>query len=251
MHGSQVSVAYQGISGAYNEATTGKASPKCQVIPCDQFKVAWHFKQWSSGSPIRPSCLSRTRWGYTTPRPPLPARLAQSEGVPEPCHCYPQALSQCELTLNKMGLNVVQEAVDDMVGVAEFVATNNLRSTMAIASARAVELYGLEVLANGIQDDSSNPIIPRTDCPFKTNIVFAHDKGTSVLFKVLSAFAFRYISLMKIESQPHRNCPIRLVDDANMGTTKHFEYMFYMDSEASMVEVRAQNALAEVQKHDA
>jgi len=32
---------------------------------------------------------------------------------------------------------------------------------------------------------------------------------------------------------------IRLVDDANMGTMKHFEYLFYVDFEASMAEVRA------------
>ncbi|CAN1252479.1 Arogenate dehydratase 3 [Linum perenne] len=84
---------------------------------------------------------------------------------------------------------------------------------------------------------------------FKTSIVFAHDKGTSVLFKVLSAFAFRNINLTKIESRPHRNRPIRLVDDANnVGTAKHFEYLFYVDFEASMAEVRAQNALAEVQE---
>nr|DAD35067.1 TPA_asm: hypothetical protein HUJ06_005707 [Nelumbo nucifera] len=137
-----------------------------------------------------------------------------------------------------MGLNVVQEAVDDMAGVAEFVATNNLQDTTTIASARAAELYGLEVLADGVQDDSSNPIIPQMDRPFKTSIVFTHNKGTLMF-------------LTKIESWPHRNCPIRLVDDANVGTTKHFEYMFYVDFETSMVEVRAHNALAEVQKHDA
>jgi arogenate/prephenate dehydratase len=114
-------------------------------------------------------------------------------------------------------------------------------------------------LADGIQDDAGNvtrfvmlarePIIPRTDRPFKTSIVFAHDcEGTSVLFKVLSAFAFRDISLTKIESRPHRHRPIRLVDDANVGTAKHFEYMFYVDFQASMADVRAQNALSEIQE---
>ncbi|ONK77624.1 uncharacterized protein A4U43_C02F8750 [Asparagus officinalis] len=100
-----------------------------------------------------------------------------------------------------------------------------------------------------VRDAGREPIIPRTDRPFKTSIVFAHDReGTSLLFKVLSAFAFRDISLTKIESRPHRNRPIRLVDDANIGTAKHFEYMFYLDFEASMAEQRAQNALAEIQE---
>ncbi|XP_027767789.1 arogenate dehydratase/prephenate dehydratase 6, chloroplastic-like [Solanum pennellii] len=171
---------------------------------------------------------------------------------------HPQALAQCELTLTKLGLNVTREAVDDTAGAAEYIASHNLRDTAAIASARAADLYGLQISAEGFQDDSSNvtrfvmlarePIIPRTDRPFKTSIVFAHDKGTSVLFKVLSAFAFRNISLTKIEPRPHRNRPIRLVDDANVGTAKHFEYMFYVDFEASMADVRAQNAFAEVQE---
>ncbi|KAJ6739375.1 PREPHENATE DEHYDRATASE P PROTEIN [Salix koriyanagi] len=129
---------------------------------------------------------------------------------------YPNSLAQCELTLTKLGLQAAREAVDDTAGAAEYIAANNLRDTAAIASARAAELYGMQ--------------------------------GTSVLFKVLSAFAFRNISLTKIESRPHRNRPIRLVDDGNVGTAKHFEYMFYIDFEASMAEIRAQNALAEVQE---
>ncbi|PHT69146.1 Arogenate dehydratase 5, chloroplastic [Capsicum annuum] len=191
------------------EAAAGKAYPKCEAIPCDQFEVAFQAVEL-----------------WIADRAVLPVE-------------------------NSLGGSIHR--------AAEYISSNNLRDTAAIASARAADLYNLQILSSGIQDDSSNvtrfvmlarePIIPRTDRPFKTSIVFAHDKGgTSVLFKVLSAFAFRNISLTKIESRPHRNRPIRLVDDANVGTAKHFEYMFYVDFEASMADVRAQNALAEVQE---
>ncbi|XP_061345385.1 arogenate dehydratase 3-like [Gastrolobium bilobum] len=277
MHGAQLRVAYQGVPGAYSEAAAGKAYPKCEAIPCDQFEVAFQAVElWIADRAVLPVENSLGGSIHRNYDLLLRHRLHIVGEVQFPVHhcllalpgvrkefltrviSHPQALSQCEHTLTKLGLNVAREAVDDTAGAAEFVANNRLRDTAAIASARAAELYGLQVLADGIQDDPSNvtrfvmlarePIIPRTDRPFKTSIVFAHDKGTSVLFKVLSAFAFRNINLTKIESRPHRNRPIRLVDDANVGTAKHFEYLFYVDFEASMADVRAQNALAEVQE---
>ncbi|XP_022753778.1 arogenate dehydratase/prephenate dehydratase 6, chloroplastic-like [Durio zibethinus] len=277
MHGSQLRVAYQGVPGAYSEAAAGKAYPNCEAIPCDQFEVAFQAVElWIADRAVLPVENSLGGSIHRNYDLLLRHRLHIVGEVQLPVHhcllalpgvrkeyltrviSHPQALAQCEHTITKLGLNVTREAVDDTAGAAEYIATNNLRDTAAIASARAAELYGLQILADGIQDDSSNvtrfvmlarePIIPRTDRPFKTSIVFAHDKGTSVLFKVLSAFAFRNISLTKIESRPHRNMPIRLVDDANVGTAKHFEYLFYVDFEASMAEVRAQNALAEVQE---
>ncbi|CAH1437868.1 unnamed protein product [Lactuca virosa] len=250
LHGSTLRVAYQGVAGAYSEAAADRA-----VLPVEN----------SLGGSIHRNydLLLRHRL-HIVGEVQLPVHhcLLALPGVRKEylnrVISHPQALSQCELTLTKLGLTVTREAVDDTAGAAEFVAANNLRDTAAIASARAAELYGLNILADGIQDDSSNvtrfvmlarePIIPRIDIPFKTSIVFAHDKGTSVLFKVLSAFAFRNINLTKIESRPHRNRPIRLVGDENVGTAKHFEYLFYVDFEASMADVRAQNALAEVQE---
>eukprot|EP01018_Ginkgo_biloba_P017994 Gb_15356 [translate_table: standard] len=277
MHGSQLRVAYQGVPGAYSEAAACKAYPNCEAIPCDQFEVAFQAVElWLADRAVLPvenslggsihrnyDLLLRHRL-HIVGEVQLPVHhcLLALPGVPKErlsrVISHPQALAQCELTLTKLGLNVAREAFDDTAGAAEFIAQNNLRDTAAIASSRAAELYGLNVVADGIQDDSGNvtrfvmlarePIIPRTDRPFKTSIVFAQDKGTSVLFKVLSAFAFRNISLTKIESRPHRNRPIRMVDDANVGTAKHFEYMFYIDFEASMADPRAQNALAEVQE---
>ncbi|KAH9292232.1 hypothetical protein KI387_042576, partial [Taxus chinensis] len=279
MHGSQVRVAYQGVPGAYSEAAASKAYPSCEAIPCDQFEVAFQAVElWLADRAVLPVENSLGGSIHRNYDLMLRHRLHIVGEVQLPVHhclmalpgvnprqdlrrviSHPQALAQCELTLNKLGMALAREAFDDTAGAAEHIAVHNLRDTAAIASARAAELYGLAVIADGIQDDCNNvtrfvmlarePIIPRTDRPFKTSIVFAHDQGTSVLFKVLSAFAFRNISLTKIESRPHRNRPVRIVDGANFtGTPKHFEYLFYVDFEASMADPRAQNALAEVQE---
>lgn len=275
-------VAYQGVPGAYSEAAAEKAYPNSEAIPCDQFEVAFQAVElWIADRAVLPVENSLGGSIHRNYDLLLRHRLHIVGEVQLPVHhcllvlpgnrkefltrviSHAQALAQCENTLTKMGLSVSREAVDDTAGAAQYVAANGLRDTAAIASARAAQLYGLQILADGIQDDAGNvtrfvmlarePIIPRVDRPFKTSIVFAtHDnmdgKGTSSLFKVLSAFSFRNINLTKIESRPHRNRPIRLVDDANVGTAKHFEYMFYVDFEASLAEPRAQNALAEVQE---
>ncbi|GFZ20355.1 arogenate dehydratase 6 [Actinidia rufa] len=279
IHGSTLRVAYQGVPGAYSEAAAGKAYPNCEAIPCDQFEVAFQAVElWIADRAVLP--VENSLGGSIHRNYDLLLRhnLHIVGEVQLPVHhcllalpgvtteqltrviSHPQALSQCEHTLTKLGLNAAREAVDDTAGAAEFIATKNLRDTAAVASSRAAELYGLEILADGIQDDSSNvtrfvmlarePVVPRTDRPFKTSVVFAapDGEGTSALFKVLSAFAFRNINLTKIESRPHRNQPIRVVEDGESGTAKHFEYLYYVDFEASMADASAQNALAEVQE---
>ncbi|KAG2260700.1 hypothetical protein Bca52824_079994 [Brassica carinata] len=248
-----VSVGVDHAFGAYSEAAAGKAYPNGQTVPCDQFEVAFQAVELRiADRAVLP--VENSLGGSIHPLPGVRKELLTR------VISHPQGLAQCERTLTKLGLNISREAVDDTAGAAEFIAANNLHDTAAIASARAAEIYGLEILEDGIQDDVNNvtrfvmlarePIVPRTDRRFKTSIVFAHENGTNVLHKVLSAFAFRDISLTKIESRPNHNRPMRLVDDVNVvGTTaKHFEYTFHVDFEASMAETRAQNALSEVQE---
>eukprot|EP01018_Ginkgo_biloba_P008560 Gb_00108 [translate_table: standard] len=277
MHGSQLRVAYQGVPGAYSEAAASKAYPDCEAIPCDQFEAAFQAVElWVADRAVLPVENSLGGSIHRNYDLLLRHRLHIVGEVQFPVHhclmalpgtrkedlrrviSHPQALSQCEHTLSKLGLKVTREAVDDTAGAAQYVADNYIRDTAAIASAKAADIYGLNIIADGIQDDTSNvtrfvmlarePIIPRIDRPFKTSIVFAHDEGTGTLFKLLSAFAFRDISLTKIESRPQRNRPLRVVDDTNLGTAKYFEYLFYIDFEASMADPRAQNALAELQE---
>uniref|UniRef100_A0A1D1YVH5 Arogenate dehydratase n=1 Tax=Anthurium amnicola TaxID=1678845 RepID=A0A1D1YVH5_9ARAE len=274
-HDSKVRVAYQGLPGAFSEAAARKAYPHCEAVPCEQFEAAFKAVElWlvdKAVLPIENSLGGSIHRNYDLL---LRHRLhIVGEVQLAVNHClmalpgvrkeelkrvlsHPQALAQCENTLSK--LSVIRESVDDTAGAAQFVAMNKLIDVAAVASDRAAEIYGLSILANGIQDDPDNftrflilarePIIPRTNRPFKTSIVFTLEEGPGVMFKALAVFALRNINLTKIESRPQRKRPLRVVDDSNTGTAKYFDYLFFIDFEASMAEPRAQNALAHLQE---
>ncbi|KAG6436110.1 hypothetical protein SASPL_100993 [Salvia splendens] len=120
-------MANQGVPGAYSEAAAGKAYPKCEAIPCDQFEVAFQAVD-RAVLPVENSLGGSIHRNYD-----LLLR-----------HRLHIALSQCEHTLTRMGLTVAREAVDDTAGAAEYIAANGLRDTEA-------ELYRLQVVADGIQ----------------------------------------------------------------------------------------------------
>ncbi|KAK1303292.1 hypothetical protein QJS10_CPB11g01370 [Acorus calamus] len=274
-HGSNVRVAYQGVPGAFSEAAALKAYPQCEAVPCDQFEAAFKAVElWLVDKAVLP--IENSLGGSIHRNYDLLLRhrlYIVGEVQLAVNHCllglpgvrkeelkrvlsHPQALSQCENTLAKLG--VIRESVDDTAGAAQFVAANRLRDAGAVASARAAEIYGLNILAEGIQDDSDNitrflilarePIIPGTDKPFKTSIVFTLEEGPGVIFKALAVFALREINLTKIESRPQRKRPLRVVDDSNSGSAKYFDYLFYIDFEASLADLRAQNALSHLQE---
>uniref|UniRef100_A0A7I4BHR2 Arogenate dehydratase n=1 Tax=Physcomitrium patens TaxID=3218 RepID=A0A7I4BHR2_PHYPA len=271
----EVSTSQMGVPGAYSEAAAAKAYPRCEAVPCEQFEAAFSAVElWLVDRAVLP--VENSLGGSIHRNYDLLLRhrlhiVGEVQlgihhclmGIPgvkkeelQRVVSHPQALAQCEQTLTKLG--VTREAVDDTAGAAQFIAAHNLRDTGAVASARAAEIYGLEILMDGIQDDLDNvtrflmlarePVMPRTDRKFKTSIVFTLEEGPGVLFKALSVFALRDINLTKIESRPQRKRPLRVVDDSNNGSAKYFDYLFYIDFEASMADVRAQNALGHLQE---
>ncbi|KAE8705762.1 Arogenate dehydratase/prephenate dehydratase 2 [Hibiscus syriacus] len=267
--GPRLRVAYQEFRGAYSEAAAEKAYPNCEPVPCDQFDVAFEaVEKWlvdRAVLPIENSLGGSIHRNYDlllrhslhiVGEVKLAVRhcLLANHGVRvedlKRVLSHPQALAQCEYTLTKIGLS--REAVDDTALAAKHVAFEKLKDTGAVASSKAAKIYGLNILAEDIQDDCDNvtrflmlardPIIPGVEKPFKTSIVFSLEEGPGVLFKALAVFALRQINLTKIESRPLRNQPLRASDDGNNGS-KYFDYLFYVDFEASMAEERAQNAL--------
>ncbi|PWA82866.1 arogenate dehydratase [Artemisia annua] len=273
--GSKVRVAYQGLPGAYSEAAALKAYPKCETVPCDQFESVFKAVElWLVDKAVLP--IENSVGGSIHRNYDLLLRhrlhiVGEVQMVVNHCLLgvpgvrkeelkrvlsHPQALDQCENALNKLG--VIKVSAEDTALAAQIVASDGIRDTGAIASSRAADIYGLDILAQNIQNDLDNvtrflilarePIIPGTDKPHKTSIVFTLEEGPGVLFKALAVFALREINLSKIESRPQRKRPLRIVDDSNKGSAKYFDYLFYIDFEASMAEPRAQYALGHLQE---
>lgn len=148
---------------------------------------------------------------------------------------HPQALGQCAAYLR--GLGVKAEPVYDTAGSVKMLKESAAGDTAAIASRRAAEIYGMQILEEGIEDNPENYtrflVISKAriepEGGAKTSIVFTLKNQPGALFKALSVFALRDIDLTKIESRPLQGKP--------------WEYLFYIDFIGAAHEETARKAL--------
>ena len=155
---------------------------------------------------------------------------------------HPQALAQCDGYLRSY--NLKPETAYDTAGAVKIMKEIGDPTTASIASRRAAELYGMNILAENIEDNSANftrfLIVARQPLPLstsdtKTSIAFALKNEPGSLFKALSVFALRDIDLTKIESRP-------LVG-------KPWEYFFYIDFAGSTQEEKCRRALEHLNEY--
>ena len=250
-------LAYQGEPGAYSEAAAlVYGGPQVETMPCKSFDEVFEAvvkKRATHGVvPLENSIGGTIHRNYDL----LLEHEIMITGEVEldVVHClqalpgtkisdvtvvysHPQALAQCERFLRTLsGVEII--ATYDTAGSAKMVQDGKLTDTAAIASARAGEIFGLAPLASSIQDYSDNItrfiVIgrrPLSDAaPDKTTIVFSLPNEPGSLFKALSAFALRGVTLTKLESRPIPGRP--------------WEYLFYVDLAAARDELPCQRALA-------
>lgn len=156
---------------------------------------------------------------------------------------HPQALGQCRNNLSKILPNAKAEAVYDTAGAVKIVAAGKDRSIAAIASRHAAEIYEMEILAEGIEDNPNNftrflaisrkPVDPQGHT--KTTMVFSLKNEPGALYRSLEVFANRQIDLTKIESRPLIGTP--------------WDYLFYVDMLGAESDPKVAEALKQLENY--
>jgi prephenate dehydratase len=237
-----VRVGYQGEPGAYSEEATLVMFPGADVRGHRTFRHAFDaLHEGAIDVAVLP--VENTLGGivqevndllWETPglritrqhvHPIVHCLIGSGGGEVRRALSHPQALSQCRHWLHDHGIDAV--SADDTAGSVRWLAENPTPGTAAVASSAAARRYGLDVLAQGIQDDDSNrtrflvvdrgvPARPgdgaegdRCSLAFTT----AHRPGS--LFAAMGCF--RHVNLTRLDSRPSAGRP--------------FEYRFYLDFE--------------------
>ena len=234
-------VAIQGEAGSFSHEAAKRMLPGCSIVPCA--RSAEVFDRLEHGSvnaaviPIENSLagsvaehfdllLARNVSIQREYRLRIVHNLIAAPGVKmseiRRVYSHPVALDQCRDFFRKHS-KIEATPFYDTAGSVKHVIESGLRDAAGIAGRHAANVYKGRILAAGIEDDKRNftrfflirkgsRIVPGAN---KTSIAFRVKNVPGALFKALSVFALRDISLSKIESRPMRGRP--------------WEYVFYAD----------------------
>jgi prephenate dehydratase len=234
-------VAIQGELGAFSHEAAERMQAGCRVVPCARSLEV--FDRLDNRSvdlaviPIENSLagsvlehfdllLAREVFVQCEFRLRIVHNLIAIPGVKladiRRVYSHPVALDQCR-EFFRVRPKIEPVSFYDTAGSVKHIMAEKLRDTAAIASKRAAEVYGGKILKAGVEDNKQNftrfflvrkqrKVLPGAN---KTSIAFSVKNVPGALFRALSVFALRDISLAKIESRPVKGHP--------------WEYVFYAD----------------------
>jgi prephenate dehydratase len=250
---SSTKVAIQGELGSFSHEAAERMVPRCTVVPCarsvEVFDRLDHASVAAAVIPIENSLagtvaehadLLVTREVFVQAEFLLRIvhNVVAGPGVKfgslRKAFSHPVALDQCRDFFRRHP-RIEPVPFYDTAGSVKHVVAEHLTDAAGIAGRHAARQYSGKILEEGIEDDKRNftrfllirrlPVKATTTSPRyqqliprganKTSIAFKVKNLPGALFKSLSVFALRDISLSKIESRPMRGRP--------------WEYVFYVD----------------------
>jgi prephenate dehydratase len=228
MANAPLKIVFQGERGANSDIACREAYPDAVPTPCPTFEDA--LNAVASGEadlgmiPIENSVAGRVadihhlmpisdlhiiaEWFL-----PIRNQLLALKGVKlseiKSVESHIMALGQCRNFIRKLGVKSIVAA--DTAGAAREVAERGQRSAAAIASRLAAEIYGLDIVAENIEDESHSttrfivlsrsPLrAPRANGPVLTTFVFQVRNIPAALYKALGGFATNGVNMTKLES---------------------------------------------------
>jgi prephenate dehydratase len=219
-------VAFQGAPGANSHRAALEWAPDCLPLPCFAFEDA--LDAVSSGQaasaiiPIENSQHGRVAdIHFLLPDSGLSivgehflpisyAVMGLTEGPFTAAYSHPQALGQCRRYLRERG--IVPMAYADTAGAAALVKEMRDPHLCALAPALAAELYGLELVENGVEDAKDNTtrfvVLAREaldpaslgGAAAMTTFVFEVKNVPAALYKAMGGFATNGVNMTKLES---------------------------------------------------
>jgi prephenate dehydratase len=263
---SLTSIAYQGLAGAFSEAAAAALFPGATLVPrrtfAEVFAALEAHEVDAAVVPVENTHAGSVADVYDLLRQHTGAKVV-AEVIVRVRHCllgvrgsslagirvarsHPQALAQVEEFLRTHGIQ--PEVAFDTAGAAAEVAEAKDPVVAAVASRRAAERYGLDVLEDSIETSTDNftrffavaseadrevaGLIPAAlrKGPTKTSLVYKTANLPGALVRSLQPFATAWLQLSKIESRPSRAAP--------------WDYVFYLDFEGDPTAWPAKEALA-------
>jgi prephenate dehydratase len=154
---------------------------------------------------------------------------------------HAQPLAQCARFLREQLPEVERRSVSSTAAAVRMVG-ESVRPWAAIGARSAADLYGCEILREGIEDEAGNVTRfvwiapegtePQGEGPWKTSLVFSElgEDHPGALVEALQEFSNRGVNLSRIESRPLRQ---------GLG-----RYMFFCDLEGSATDPEVTDAIA-------
>src|SRR6201982_111944 len=210
-------IVFQGEPGANSHLAISQAYPDAEAVPCATFEDA--FTALSAGDaalgmiPIENSVAGRVAdihhlmpdsklhiiAEYFMPvQHQLLGVKGSTLGGIKTVESHVHALGQCRKIIRKLGIKPVVAA--DTAGSAREIAGAGEQSRAAIAARLAAEIYGLDILAENVEDEAHNTTrfimlarepnwAKQGSGPLVTSFVFRVRNLPAALYKALGGFA--------------------------------------------------------------